>query len=116
MKTYVARIARRVAPRTVRNLEALSDLTADHGEGPLRFVAYERELQDLRREVDALRRDSRRVAELYDVVFEQARRDAAERGVAPTPDREVTDRAVAALEERLESEKGRGTATQEPGA
>ncbi|WP_402466778.1 hypothetical protein [Isoptericola aurantiacus] len=117
MKSYVARIARRFAPRTIRNLEALSDLTADHAEGPLRFVAYERELQDLRREVDALRRDNRRVAELYDVVFERARRDAAERGVAPSADREVTNRAIAALEERIESEKnGRGATNRESGA
>ncbi|GAA1710324.1 hypothetical protein GCM10009809_03330 [Isoptericola hypogeus] len=111
MKSYVARIARRVAPRTVRNLEALSDLTADHGEGPLRFVAYERELQDLRREVDALRRDHRRVAELYDVVFERARQDAAAAGVAPVPDRSVTDRAVADLEERLAAEREQGKAS-----
>lgn len=101
LKNHIANIARRVAPRTVRNLEALSDLTADHAEGPLRFVAYERELQTLRKEVDELRRDHRRIAEMYDVMFEWARRDAAERGVAPTTDRARTDRAVAALDEKL---------------
>ncbi|MDO8144125.1 hypothetical protein [Isoptericola sp. 178] len=99
LKSYVAKTARRIAPRTVRNLEALSDLNADHAEGPLRFVAYERELQALRREVDGLRRDNRRVAELYDVVFERARRDAVDRGVAPTVDPSVTDHAIAAFEE-----------------
>jgi len=106
LKSYVANTARRIAPRTVRNLEALSDLNADHAEGPLRFVAYERELQELRREVDALRRDNRRVTELYDVVFERARRDAAERGVAPAVDRATTDRAIADLDERIDAERG----------
>lgn len=105
MKSYLARLARRVAPRTVRNLEALSDLTAEEGEGPLRFVAYERELHELRREVDALRRDHRRVSELYDVVFEWARRDAAARGTAPSVDRARTDRALAQLHELLVAEQ-----------
>lgn len=106
MKTYLANLARRVAPRTVRNLEALSDLTADHGEGPLRFVAYERELQELRREVDALRRDNRRIGELYDAVFEWARRDAEARGVAPAVDQDRTDAAVAAFEEATAKRSG----------
>ncbi len=112
LKTYVANAARRLAPRTMRNLEALSDLNADHAEGPLRFVAYERELQELRKEVDALRRDNRRVAELYDVVFERARRDAAERGVAPEVDRATTDHAIAALDEKLDTQRGKRKASE----
>ncbi|NNU27907.1 hypothetical protein [Isoptericola sediminis] len=107
MKSFLARIARRFAPRTVENLEALSDLTSDHAVGPLRFVAYERELQELRREVDALRRDNRRVAELYDVVFERARQDARERGVAPSVDAARTERAVSNLDERLRADGSR---------
>lgn len=93
------RLARRFAPRTVRNIEELNGLMAEPAQGRFAFITYERELQELRRDVDALRRDIRRVAELYDVVFEWARRDAAARGVAPEADRSVTDAAVARFEE-----------------
>jgi hypothetical protein len=105
MKSYFAKLARRFAPRTVRNLEALTDLTTDHAEGPLRFVAYERELQALRVEIDTIRRDNRRIAELYDVVFESARKGAERDGVAPTVDRSVTDRAIAAFETERDAKR-----------
>ena len=36
------------------------------------LISYERELRTLRREVDELRRENRRVAELYDVFFQWA--------------------------------------------
>lgn len=99
-RSISSRLARRFAPRTVRNLEALNGIFAEPTEGPLRFVTYERELRELRREVDALRRDSRRVAELYDVVFEWARQDAANRGEVPVVDSARTDAAVARFEKR----------------
>ncbi len=100
MKKFLFNAAQRIAPRTVSNLRSLSSLQLsamekEFDQGPARFIHYERELRNLRREIDELRRDNRRVAELYDVVFEWAHRSAAERGVAPIPDQAATVARVA---------------------
>ena len=73
MKQFLAKIAQRLAPRTVANLRRLNTLDPQLGSGDLpQLVSYERELRALRREVDELRRENRRVAELYDVFFHWA--------------------------------------------
>ena len=73
MKQFLANIAQRLAPRTVANLRRLNALDPQLGSGGLpQLVSYERELRALRREVDELRRENRRVAELYDVFFQWA--------------------------------------------
>jgi hypothetical protein len=70
---FLLRAAHRVAPRTVNNLRTLRALDQEFEQTPARFIQYEREIWALRREVDELRRDNRRVAELYDAVFEWAK-------------------------------------------
>lgn len=80
MKRFLVRTAERLAPRTVQNLRILNDTTAQYEESPSRLVAYERELRDLRRQVDEMRRDQRRVVELYDAVFAHARGEAPATG------------------------------------
>jgi hypothetical protein len=75
---YLAKAAGRLAPRTMTNIATLNTLDKQYEDGPARFVSYERELRTLRREMDELRRDNRRVAELYDIVFEWAKTHAAE--------------------------------------
>ena len=83
VRKWVADRARSVAPRTMSNLEALSRANAEFdGSGP-RMIVYERELRDLRREVDSLRREHRRVIELYDAVFDYVRANGAGQGVGP---------------------------------
>lgn len=77
---FLKKTAYRIAPRTVNNLRTLRDMDQEFEQGPARFVNYEREIWALRREVDELRRDNRRVAELYDAVFEWAKAHAL-----PTP-------------------------------
>ena len=73
MKQFLANIAQRLAPRTVANLRRLNALDPQIGsDGLPQLVSYERELRALRREVDELRRENRRVAELYDVFFQWA--------------------------------------------
>jgi hypothetical protein len=88
MNQFLIRTAQRVAPRTVNNIRTLRDLDQEFEQGPARFVHYEREIWALRREVDELRRDNRRVAELYDAVFEWAKANSipppAVPGGAPT--------------------------------
>ena len=98
MKNFMTKAATRLAPRTVTNLRTLSALDEQFQQGPARFVDYERELRELRREIDELRRDNRRVAELYDAVFEWAKSNAAARGAAPAVDAgPQVDRVAAAL-------------------
>ena len=79
MKQFLANIAQRLAPRTVANLRKLNHLDPKLDRGLPRLISYERELRELRREVDELRRDNRRVAELYDVFFQWAHQNAGTR-------------------------------------
>jgi hypothetical protein len=84
MKHFLANIAQHLAPRTITNLRRLNNLDPEFDGGLPRLVSYERELRELRREVDELRRENRRVAELYDVFFYWARQNAGTR--IPTSD------------------------------
>jgi transposase len=97
VKNFLGRLARRLAPRTLTNLQRLSALNEEFDQGPARFINYEREIRALRREIDELRRDNRRVAELYDVMFEWAHQNAAARGVAPAVDATSTVERVGQL-------------------
>ena len=72
MKQFLANIVQRLAPRTVANLRKLNHLDPELDRSLPRLISYERELRELRREVDELRRENRRVAELYDVFFQWA--------------------------------------------
>lgn len=76
IRQFLRKAARNVAPRTVENLIFLSR-TRSRGSDVIELLrVYEGELQDLKSEMDELRRDQRRMAELYDLVFERVRADA----------------------------------------
>lgn len=77
MKQFFGNMARRVAPRTMRSLTYLSDTTDEYGGLIDRFMEYDHELDRLKAEVDELRRDNRRVVELYDLVVDELRRERA---------------------------------------
>jgi transposase len=100
VRTFLVKLGRRLAPRTLENLRTLSTLDEQFEQGPARFIDYEREIRTLRRDIDELRRDNRRVAELYDAVFEWARANAAAQGIAPPPGnpdatvRRIADEAI----------------------
>lgn len=74
MKQAIAKLARRIAPRTVQSLELITRWDAEYEDQGPRIMVYERELRELRREIDAMRREQRRVVELYDAVFDHVRR------------------------------------------
>jgi hypothetical protein len=83
VKKMLSTAAERLAPRTLKNLRRLSALDPELERGLPLVLTYERELRALQREVDELRRDHRRVAELYDAVFEWARTNGAAQPPAP---------------------------------
>jgi hypothetical protein len=75
IRQFFSKFSRTVAPRTVENLIFLSR-TRSRGSDVIELLrAYEDELQDLKTELNEIRRDQRRMAELYDLVFERARAD-----------------------------------------
>lgn len=103
LRTVLRKTAERVAPGTVSSLRIINGLDTEFVDGPGRFIRYEREIAELRREIDELRRDNRRVAELYDLVFEWAKANAAARGAAPATDAQATvDRLAAEFVEGRE--------------
>jgi hypothetical protein len=119
VKKLLAKLAQRLAPRTVTNLRSLSVLDEEFNEGPERFLNYEREIAGLRREIDELRRDNRRVTELYDMVFEWVKAGSAARGVAPHADGSATVARVAeviAEERSLSTESSLSTENGQAGA
>lgn len=113
MKKIFVAIAQRLAPRTLTNLRALSTLDEEFNQGPERFLNYEREIAELRREIDELRRDNRRVAELYDAVFEYAKAGAKARGAAPDADGSAT---VAKVAQVIAEERARVTEDEQAGS
>jgi Domain of unknown function (DUF6752) len=95
MKHFLGNIAQHLAPRTVTNLRRLNTLDHEFDGGLPRLTSYERELRELRREVDELRRDNRRVAELYDVFFHWAHQNAGTRVATSEVDAAGTVKRVA---------------------
>ncbi|GAA4421598.1 hypothetical protein GCM10023169_14610 [Georgenia halophila] len=87
MKDIVGNVVRRIAPRTMQNLETINRWDAEYEDHGPRILMYERELREMRREIDAMRREQRRVTELYDAVFEHARRSGTA-GEEPEPEPE----------------------------
>ncbi len=75
MKQIIGKTARKLAPRTVENLLFLSRSGAKGSDVVELLRAYQEEIKDLKLEMNELRRDQRRMAELYDLVFERVRQD-----------------------------------------
>ena len=99
MKKLLSTAAERLAPGTFKNLRRLSALDPELERGLPLVLTYERELRALQREVDELRRDHRRVAELYDAVFEWARANGAQPPVTDTSATVTVDRVAKELVE-----------------
>ncbi|MET0725109.1 MAG: hypothetical protein ABWY36_02080 [Leifsonia sp.] len=76
MKNLISKLASRLAPRTYENLQLLATVDVRTGETVAVMLArHQVEVRELRAEVNELRRDNRRVTELYDAVFERIRSD-----------------------------------------
>lgn len=83
VKQFIGKAVRRVAPRTIENLVYVSRVRAKGSDVIEALRVYESDLKDLKTELDEMRRDQRRMAELYDLVFERVRSDSAKTDAAP---------------------------------
>lgn len=71
MENFFGRLLSRFAPRTAKVLTTLIH-ASEEDEGLIpRVLSYENEVRELRKEIDELRKDSLRIAELYDLIFER---------------------------------------------
>ena len=71
MENFFGRLLSRFAPRTAKVLTTLIH-ASEEDEGLIpRVLSYENEVRELRAEIDELRKDSLRIAELYDLIFER---------------------------------------------
>ena len=66
-------VARHIAPRTVENLEYIATTRKDAENVMARLADFEENLAALAAELNEIRRDERRMAELYDLVFAYVR-------------------------------------------
>jgi hypothetical protein len=71
MEQFFAKVLRRFAPRTADAITSLVAANEDSGGLIPHVLSYEQQVRELRAEIDELRADSRKIAELYDLVFER---------------------------------------------
>ncbi|MFF2370058.1 hypothetical protein [Agromyces sp. NPDC058110] len=75
MKRTIGRLASKAMPRTYSNLQLLSTMN-DGGESVIAtLVSLDEQVRELRAELNEVRRDNRRVVELYDLVFARLQED-----------------------------------------
>ena len=75
MRKYLRKLAETIAPTAYNRLRRLSVLDQS-GKGVSDILLrYEDELRDLRQQLDEVRRENRRVEELYDLVFDRLQRE-----------------------------------------
>lgn len=75
MRKYLRKLAEKIAPTAYNRLRRLSVLDEASGSVTDILLRYEQQLHDLQSQVDELRRENRRVVELYDLVFERLQRE-----------------------------------------
>lgn len=75
MRKYLRKLAETIAPTAYNRLRRLSVLDDAGGSAAEILMRYEQQLHELSVQVDELRRENRRVVELYDLVFERLQRE-----------------------------------------
>ncbi|GAA3897953.1 hypothetical protein [Microbacterium invictum] len=71
MRKYLRKFAEMIAPTAYERLRRLSVLDADGGNTTDILLRYEQQVHDLSAQLDELRRENRRVVELYDLLFDR---------------------------------------------
>lgn len=75
MRKFLRKMAETIAPTAYNRLRRLTVLDQS-GDGVADILLrYEDEIRDLRQQLDEVRRENRRVEELYDLVFDRLRRE-----------------------------------------
>ncbi|MGI9823130.1 hypothetical protein [Agromyces sp. Marseille-Q5079] len=96
MKRMLGSIAARVMPRTYHNLKVLSTVDLQNDSMLERMISYETEVRELRSELNEVRRDNRRVVELYDLVFARLQEDMPLRAKPLPADDSAASHGIAA--------------------
>lgn len=74
MRKLLRSIAAKIAPTAYERLKQLSVLDENATATDV-LLRYEAQVKDLQAQLDEVRREHRRVVELYDLVFERLRRE-----------------------------------------
>jgi hypothetical protein len=85
MRKYLRKAAETVAPTAYNRLRRLNMLDQEGASVSDILLRMEEQMHDLRSQIDELRRENRRVVELYDLVFERLQRENPLRE-APRPE------------------------------
>ncbi|MER7796941.1 DUF6752 domain-containing protein [Microbacterium sp. NPDC096154] len=86
MRELLRRLARKIAPTAYGKLEALNTATLTGGRIESAEAQQLRaEIDQLSRQIHEMRQDNRRVAELYDLIFDRLRDDNPLRGADDRP-------------------------------
>lgn len=75
MRKYLRKLAETVAPTAYSRLRRLTVLDAEGGSVTDIMLRMEAQLHEVEQQLDELRRENRRVTELYDVMFERLQRE-----------------------------------------
>jgi len=75
MRKYLRKLGEKIAPTAYTRLQRLSVLDEEGQSAIDILLRYEQQLHELSAQVDELRRENRRVVELYDLVFERLQRE-----------------------------------------
>lgn len=75
MRKYLRKLAEIIAPTAYNRLRRLNSIGEYGDDVAGLLLRYEDEVRDLRQQINEVRREHRRVEELYDLVFERLQRD-----------------------------------------
>ncbi|WP_417562193.1 hypothetical protein [Microbacterium sp.] len=74
MRKLLRSLAEKIAPTAYGRLKQLSVLDEESTASEI-LLRYEEQVKDLQAQLDEVRRENRRVVELYDLVFERLQND-----------------------------------------
>lgn len=75
MRKYLRKFAEKIAPTAYTRLRRLSILDEEGVTVTDILLRYEQQLHEVEQQLDELRRENRRVTELYDLMFERLHRE-----------------------------------------
>lgn len=80
MRELLRRLARKIAPTAYGKLEALNTVQLSSSLSSAEALQLRDRIRELEQQIHEMRQDNRRVAELYDMIFDRLRDDNPLRG------------------------------------